>query len=674
MKHRKTIVACLLLAGVIGLLVAPQALGDGGVVPDEAEVSSPPVPSPAEGLAPSEVEGEPGIFPASEVRSGMTGYGLTTLDGVRPQRFQFEVLGVLKGWFAKGDLILIRMSGPVIDETGVIDGMSGSPIYIDDRLVGAVAYGWLYCRVPMAGVTPAREMMRVLQIDRKAGREQRASAKARARNTLRGRSRRLTDLLTSAERSAEGGAQMRRAVMQMAVPASLRASAAGGRLDAFPPAVRGLLPAGIDPTIRPLPIPLAVGGMAAGGRPLLSLLEGNGFVPVQMVARAGRADATAEAKLEPGVSVGAVFVRGDLDISGMGTLTWIEGDTALAFGHSLFGSGETDIPLALGDVQAVVPSFQKSFKLTAAGRIVGRITQDRESAVLAKIGEEAPTFPCKVRVKGTVDDEYNYRVAGYWETAPMFTFYALASSSARWEGIGNRYTLTARTTISLKGRKEPLVLENVYTSYSVVPPSMDLVVMPMEMLLLNPYREVEIESVDYELEVRPGFEAALIESAWADRVQVEPGSEVTVYVRLRRYRGDQAVKKLKLQVPDTARPGTKVTIIVCDAMTNRVIKRGLDPGFFAPRSFESVVDMLEEMDSNKNLVLRASFFEQGLRYAGGAMPALPPSALSILEHNRLGGEAEPLVTDIEQSVQTPWVLEGSQSVSLTIKQPETYSP
>ena len=616
----------------------------------------------------------PQIIPVSEIKAGMTGYGLTCLESSRPQKFQVEVLGNLRGWTPKGDVILIRMSGPVIDDCGVISGMSGSPIYIEGKLAGAVAYGWRYCKIPLAGVTPAGEMMRVQEIQARAGQEQKKAAREVTRHALRNRSRELARLLTSGPRTEESNARLRQSVLRMAGPATLRAPQLSFGPHAVPPTVSSLLPGGVGQELRPLLIPMAINGLSSAGAPLLSLLDGTGFMPVQGAAIAARGAPEEEVILEPGVTVGAAFVCGDMDIAGMGTLTWIEGDNAVAFGHPMFGSGETDIPLAVGHVQTIVPSIYSSFKLASTGKLVGRITQDRSSGVLAKIGEKAPMFPCKVRVRGTVDDQYSYQVAGYWETAPLFTLYALADSSARWEGLGNRYFLKAKATISFSGQEEPLIQENVYNSYSVVPPSMDLVVIPMEELLLNPYREVEIEGIDYELEVQPGFQAALIESVWADRVMAEPGSEVTVYVRLLEFRGERLTKKLKLQVPETARPGSRVDILVCDALADRMIRRGMDPGSFAPPNFESLLDYLKETESNKSLILRASFVERGVRYDGDAMPSLPPSALSILQFKGSGGQTTPLVTDTRETVETPWVLEGAQSLSIIIKERDPYNP
>jgi hypothetical protein len=602
----------------------------------------------------------------------MKGYGLTAFRGVAPERFDCEVLGVLHGWFAKGDIVLVRLSGPVVDEAGLIAGMSGSPVFVDGKLLGAIAYGWRFTKVPLAGVTPAEDMLRMSELSSEDAAAQRAAARSEARHAFRERSRAAVRALR-ASGAGEAVSDVRRALWEAVVPASLAPPRRPFSGQALPAAARGLLPAGTEAELQPLPVPIAVSGTASGTASLIQLLGGGAFIPVQAAAvrPAGPAPGV---KIEPGIPVGAALITGDLDISGMGTLTWVDGDKVLAFGHPLLGSGTTDLPLVVGDVQAIVPSLMSSFKLASAGPVVGRIVQDREPAIMARLGQRAPTFPCRVRVRGTVDETYRYQIAGYWEMAPMLAAFALTNSSERWEGAGNRCTLTARASLALKGVKRPLVLENVYVSFGTYSPALDLVAYPMEELLLNPYREVEVESLDYELEVRPGFQAAVIESVRASRDQVEPGGEVTIYVRLIEYRGEEKVQAVQLKVPDTALPGSQIEVLVCDASTNRAARSGLDPALYAPRDFDGVVRMLSTVDRNTSLIVRASVTKTGLRYVGEAMPDLPPSAMSIMQQMGEEWRAAPLTTDLEQAVPTPWVLEGSATLTLNVKQREPYRP
>jgi hypothetical protein len=615
------------------------------------------------------------VMSPSEVRTGMKGYGLTAFEGAAPEKFDVEVLGVLRNALPKGDVVLVRMSSPVLDEAGGLAGMSGSPVYVDGKLVGAVAFGWSYCKIPLAGVTPIEDMLRVREIGETAPPGPDLEARAAAARSLRERSRALAELITSAGRPAERKAAVQAALKEMAAHPFLRGAGLLAGSDALPPSVRGLLPAGADPQLRPLPVPLAMGGRL-GGREVFGTLEGAGFLAVQAARAAAPEDEAArpDRPLEPGMPVGVVFISGDLDAAGMGTLTVVDGEDVLAFGHELMGAGATDLPLAVGEVRAIVPSIATSFKLTSTGPVVGRITQDRSTGVLGKLGEQAPTFPCRVSVSGAAREDYAFRIAGHWRAAPLFASFALRAASGRWEGAGERHTLVARARISVEGRREPIVRENVYATPSIVPPAMDTALLPVEALLVNPYRDVRIAGLDYELEVIPGFQAALIESVWADRATAKPGAELTVYVRLIEYRGEELVRELRLKVPETAEPGSRIQVLVCDAPTNRMIKQSLDPGLFAPRSFDELVRALEEMEPNRNLVMRASVFEEGVRYAGAAMPALPPSALSILRHRDVGSRAAPLRTDVVQSVETPWVLEGAQTLFITVEEPAPFAP
>ncbi len=616
-------------------------------------------------LVSATVRAQVDIMPSSEVRAGMKGHGMTTLADGPPQRFDFEVVGVMRGYFPKGDMILIRMSGPVIDEAGIIAGMSGSPVYIDDKLVGAVAYGWHYSQTPLAGVTPFPEMMQVTEIDDEAARRDEAEPRQTARRRLEERLRRAADLVSEAPTDLDSVREVRHRILVDAVPQVFKGEPALVPQD--------LLPEGVSPFIRPMRIPVALGGPGAGAASMRSLLRTAGMMPVQSVAR-GTDQADADQKVEPGVPVGAVFISGDMDIAGMGTLTWTDGERVLAFGHPMFEAGTVDYPLALGHVQAVVSSFDNSFRLTSSGRIVGRISQDRQSAIFGRLDEQAATFPCKVKIDGIVDETYDYSVAGYWDTAPFFAFYAVAASSERWESAGNPYTVRASARIKIKDHDEPLDLSNVYTGYSVLPPSSDLIEAPLTTILLNPFRDAEVESIDYDLDVSHGIRAAEIESAWLDRSEAAPGSEVTVFVRIREYRGEETVRRLKLRIPEDAEPGSQAQILVANAMADRMVQRGMDPGYFTPLTFEQLMERLGEMEANTSIVLRAAFLQQGVRYGGNAMPALPESALALLQGDGSAMPAQRLMQDVRQVEDTPWVLSGSQTLTLTIDESPPYSP
>ncbi|MFW6189390.1 MAG: hypothetical protein ACOC7T_03065 [Planctomycetota bacterium] len=614
---------------------------------------------------------QPPVLAPSELKRGMTGYGITDLGRGKPERFEIEVLGVLRGWDPKGDLIMIRMSGPVIDQAGGFSGMSGSPVYVDKKLIGAVAYGWPFAKVPLAGVTPVTEMMKVTKLAEEPEPGQRAGRADRWRRLQR-RLSGVADLFEPGEGRQPDPRTIRQTVVRAALPRNL--ASLQDRSVPLPQAVAAQLPHGADDRLQPLPIPLAVGGMTGTANPLSDALGGTAFLPLQAGVGGGEPAEDEAPELVPGTPVGPVFVTGDMSIAGMGTLTWQRDGKLLAFGHPMLGAGRVNLPLAVGREAIVVPSLYNSFRMTNAGRIIGSITQDRDSAIFGELGRHAPMFPCTVRVSGIAADEYNYQVAGYWQTAPLFAALAVQASSERWQGSGNPYHIRASTRISLEGRQEPITLNNHYADFSVLGPSLEQVLLPLSQLTMNPFREVEIEQLDFELSVERGLQAAQIISLTSNRPQAEPGSAVALTVGLRKWRGDRTTKQVEVQIPENAEPGTQIQILVADAASNRMVERRFDPGFYNPDTFQGLVRMLQRMESNRNLVVRVSFLEQGLRFQGDAMPALPPSAVNILRFNRADGRAQPLTRDLRFSVETPWVLSGSQMITLAIKQSEPHGP
>jgi len=616
----------------------------------------------------------PELLPISEVEAGMSGYGLSALSGEEVHKFTFKVLGVLKGWGPRSSIILIEMAGDVIDRAGVIAGMSGSPVYIDGKLLGAVAYGWPYSKIALAGVTPAEEMFAVEKIDRQAAQVVGAAAKTQFRTALRERFRELSEALVSRRRGQMGFKEQQGILLKAIAPVRVGPTWPALRAADVPEQLHPVLPPSLAARMQPLPLPLSIAGSGPVSELLSAVWEGTSFVPLQ-VSAGGAASADAP-ELAPGTPVGAAFITGDMDMAAMGTTTAVIGDRVLAFGHSMFGTGSADLPLAVGRTQAVVPSVYRSFRLTSTEKIIGRVTQDREAAIVGRIGEDAPMFPCVVRVKGVVDEEYNYQIAGYWQIAPMLALIAVEASVLRFEGSDNFYTLEGRSKIFIKGREEPLSLGNVSVSTYPAMPAFDMVFVPLATLLSNDFEEVEIDRMELDVEVRDGFDLAWIESVRVDRLEVAPGENIVMWVKLKKFRGEELEKRIALQVPENAQPGTQAQILVCDARTSLSKRLSMDPGFGSPRDLEDLIQIVEMSERNTSLIARGSFLTRGLRFQGTAMPDLPPSVLTMLSFNRQFGETHPLTMDVSTKVEMPWIISGSMSVRIQVREPEpgTVSP
>ena len=623
------------------------------------------------GLPASAAEADVGratqIIKTSELQAGMTGYGLTTFEGARVERFDVKVLGVMRGWSPQGDIVLIEMSGPLVEKTGTVAGMSGSPVYVDDRLLGAVSYGFYFAQIPLAGVTPIEEMLVARELDQAPRRGDRGERKASIRRHLRAESAALADVLRS--RRLPDRALVDRVVSRMVVPLSMRGSPGSGGLDGLPPAVRARFPEAAPSSMAPLPTPLAFGGVSPAAFGMLNpMLQAVGFVPVQAGVTALGAGGGEEIPIAPGVPVGVVLVSGDLDISGMGTLTMVDGNRVLAFGHPMFGTGESDLPLAVGRVQAVVPSMLHSFRLTTADRVVGRLTQDRDSAVVGRLGERAPVFPCTVTVKGQREITFRYEVAGYWETAPMLAFWTTLLSASRWEIGENMYTVRVRSSISLQDRPEPIVLENRYAEYMPQTPFFELVWMPLAALTLNPFEELQLASLDVDVEVEAGLRAAVIESVRVGHRTVEPGGKIEIFVKLKEFQGDEHVKKIELDVPKDAQAGAVAQILVCDGITELMIRMSQDPGLFGPRDLAGLIEAIQLIPSNSHVFAHATFLRRGVRYEGAPMPTLPSSVFHMLNAGTESGATTPLVKEVAASVPTPWVVEGGAELTVEVRE------
>ena len=603
-------------------------------------------------------------IPVSEIEAGMSGYGLTTLDGVERREFDVEVLGVLEGWKAKTSLILVRCSGDVIDQAGIIAGMSGSPIYLDGRLAGAVAYGWPFSKIPLAGVTPIGQMQMVRETAAETSTAGQKAARRRRWQELRRRMKKLgADILEDKELHFD------RRMTRLMLPPS------GGNDEPFfnptklPGRVRKMLPSGHGGSLAPLPVPVSVNGLSLGtSNPYISQLRQGGFRVVGG-AVSGSTDGSSP-PLQPGAPVGAVYVSGDMSLAGMGTATVVKGDTVLAFGHAMSTMGQVDIPFAVGRSVAVVPTLNNSFRMTAPTNVVGSITQDRTHAIMARVGGDSPMYPCTVKIRGFARQTYNFQVAHFWQMSPLLTTLAVSSSLSRLEGQQSPYTVRAKTSVRLESRDEPVTMENLYSTLQPTGPVMGMVGLPLELLMFNPYRDVRVEKVSCTIEIERDYRRAQIQSIRLPRREVEPGGTLPIVVRLRRFQGDTVTRRIEVDVPHDARPGDSAQVIVCDAERSMILRQSADPGFFSPKNFDMLVDKLEAMPDNASIFVHVGFRRKGVRYDGEAMPDLPPSALRTLKFSGQFGRVSPLKRMVRHRTSVPWVVKGSTKARVAVVKPD----
>ena len=612
------------------------------------------------------------IIQLSEIEPGMRGVGKTVFHGARLEEFTVEVLGIVRSMTPQSGVILVRLTAPQLEQSGVIAGMSGSPVYVrkdpesPPQLMGAVAYGFPFAKDAIAGITPAADMLQIRELDAEAAsHDEMQEARADWWKTHLAKRRSLLRALRKGEMTSQ---QVQREMLQtMLSPPNRFRTSRRLSTDDLPRRARPLFGESERAVMQPLPIPMAFNGRGAGTEGgMASLLRLGGYLPVQ--GAAGNAESPAgETEVAAGMPVGAVWMTGDLQLAGMGTATMVDDERVVAFGHPMSGTGRSNLPMALGRVEATIPSYRRSFRLASIERIIGRLTQDRQPGIVGRIGETAPMFPCTVHVSGERDTAFNYRIAGYWQVAPMASFFATAAGALRWEGRGNPETVLGISRIWLKDRKEPIVLKNLYAGFSPIEPARDLVLNPLSMLMFNPFEEVSLEKLRVHLQVTSGLRSARIESVRLSQATVRPGEKIALWVRLQEHQGQRHTRKLQIEVPNDVRPGSEAQIVICGASTYRMMQMSMDPGFFAPDDLESLIGVLERIPSSTQIYVRAGFVRRGLRYDGEAMPGLPGSMRHMLAFGTDSGRSVPLLEDATQTMDTHWVVNGSVGTKVQVK-------
>ncbi|MDH3592314.1 MAG: hypothetical protein OER88_10575, partial [Planctomycetota bacterium] len=430
-----------------------------------------------------------------DVRVGMRGEGRTVFEGDRIEPFAVEIIGKLAGIGPGRDLILARLEGGTLERTGVFAGMSGSPVYLDGKLIGAVAYAWGFATEPIAGITPVAEMQRV----------DRAGTPPNGRGTGR-----FEAAWRRFDRPAGWPALLRPDFSRLEAPGTAR------RLP-LPLAWKGADPAAVERWGAPLRdagfLPLA-GGSAAG--------EGGG-VP-----------------LAPGAPIGIQLMRGDLDMTATGTVTWIDGDRIWAFGHPLFGLGATDLPLTEARVQTILPSLMQSARFATAGPVRGALRQDRAAAIFGRLGGTAPTIP--VRVEWT-DDEgtertFRFDVADDPFLTPLLLYAGLGGILGGDENaaLDASLELLEGSAIALEGGAT-LEVDDRFSGPDAVATGAALPAVVLYLLAHNPWRPVRVAGVQLRYAYAPTGRTAAIERIELDRSRARPGERVEARVRYRPFRG-----------------------------------------------------------------------------------------------------------------------------------------
>jgi len=553
-------------------------------------------------------------LPIADVKPGMTGVGRTVFAGTAIEDFTVEILGVLRNTIAPGrDLILARLAGGALAKTGVIAGMSGSPVYIDGRLVGAVSYQLgTFPTEPIAGITPIAEMIDAAR----AGGSRVAPTPA------------PVPLLADPAAVARflRAARPVDAVGQVALPSA--------------PGVRW--PAGLDhhavSSLRRIATPVTTAGLSpASASSFLGFLDDAGFVAAPAPGGiGGTAAVTTAPALRPGDPIGVTLASGDYTIGATGTVTDVVGQTVYAFGHPFFGLGPTRLPMTTAIVHAVLPSLTSSMKMASTGPAIGAFTQDRATVLAGRLGDRVETLPVSITLK-TAEGEprtitFNTAIDPFF--TPLVVFVGIGNTLSTFERDLGVNTYAVRARLDLAGHP-PLAIDDVFTGDGAATSASSAIAVPLAALIANDREPVRFERLTIDVTSTERPRATTIQRVWVDTPDIRPGRPVSVKILLRPYRGPDDVRTVHVQVPSWADGPLTLQVASGPTLAQAEARDGFTSA--PPASLADLVAQLQRIRRNNRVYVRLYGRGAGAVVDGAQMPGLPNSVLAVLDGDRASG-------------------------------------
>jgi hypothetical protein len=587
----------------------------------------------------------PGFIHVDEIHPGMKGYGLSVFRGTAPERFDVEVIDVLRNFRPNQDLILIRTPHPLLDRAGGVAGMSGSPIYLDGRLAGAYAYGWSFGSDPVVGVTPIASMLAELE------RPVRLDMFPGAKPLPNGPRAESTTLPRSNERFA--GLPPFHGQHEVTALSAIRAL---GKQRADLQAPVGLHRA---------TTPIMLGGLHDSVAHMLATeLEPLGFMATQ--SSVGGSSKGGPTRFEPGGAIAVELARGDISITGVGTITYVgKGGRTLAFGHPMMEAGVSGLPTATARVLHVLVSESRSFKMAEAGQPLGTMVQDRQPAIVIDPNIEPARIPVRVKVngvEGAPKTEWHVDVASHRVLTPSIVYGVIANAVKSTASDVTDVIFRARSKVGIEGHGVVSLDEQGFSpmgaASSAVFSQLRMFAL-MEAAYANVFESSRLTSIDLELDLEHSREVFQISDASVAYDEVDPGEEVTIYVRLRRVDQPDSIRAVKVRIPQAA---AGQTVRVAIAAGNKVAIEQPRPG-----SLDDLIEQAQRRYPATSLVVALQMPSRGLRFEGHVVDSLPASALNSLQLVSSTEDSRPFVTQSRTEIKLQQVVVGSANLALRVR-------
>jgi SpoIVB peptidase S55 len=589
-----------------------------------------------------------------EVRPGMTGIGRTVFEGDRVEEFAVHILGVLRNVNGpQRDLVLARLEGGPLASTGVIAGMSGSPVYVDGRLLGAVAFSLgQFPKEPLAGITPIEEILE--SVGPRSG-----AAPTRAKSGL--------ELPLTEDRVL---ASLRDAFLRFERPfaddpGDIRFDGSGS-VDSRRAGQLGAL-------MRPIATPLALSGFSGPlGDSLSRIFRDEGFVPVaggasgpRQLAREPRAPG--EPLLKPGDAVGVNLIDGDFVMGATGTVTEVEGNEVFAFGHPFYNLGVTALPMTRAYVYTVLPSLLSSMKISTTGETIGTFRQDRAAGIAGTLGPGPDMVPIRLVIdtEQGLHKTLNLRVVNDQLFTPLLAYVSILNALSSYEREFGTATYIVTGTAKLRGHGD-VRFDDVFAGDSPSVGAAASIVAPLTLLLGNDIERVGIDLLDLHIVTSEHPQTATLDRIWIDAVKVRPGTTVPLKMLLHTYRGEEITRTVPIDIPANASGSLSIQVTDGGRLAQ---SESRDLRTAQPKTVDQLVRLINETKKNSRLYIRLVQQDAGAVIDGQSFSALPPAVLAVMESDRNGGSFSPLrnATSGNWEVAIGCAVSGSRTLTIPVQ-------
>jgi len=562
------------------------------------------------------------ILPLRDVRAGMHGTGKTVFRGDRIEEFQVEILGVLENTGPKESLILGRLSGGPLEHTGVMQGMSGSPIYVDGKLVGAIAMAFPFSKDPIAGIRPIEEM---LQADTLPGA---APVRSGTASLIA-----ANGLMPAPSRAAAGFGDMR--MTEVATPLSLSGFTASA-IEKFTPLLRA---AGLEPRQ----------GISLGGAGDLKMGD--------------------PSKLQPGAMISVEVMTGDMSVGADGTLTRIDGNKVYAFGHRFLGAGPAELPFTRSEVLTLLANVNTSFKISAAKELMGVISQDRNTAITGVLGARAAMLPFDISVtqEGKRAGDYHMQIVNDRFLSPYLMQMGIFSAIDATERALGASTIQVRAAIEFENRKDSIQLRNIYAADGSSAQAAALnTAVPLSYAMQAGFDSMKVKRISVALETSNSKKDLSIGQVFLSKKEAKAGDTVELLVLLDGQNGLEVSHSVKYTIPNGTAPGTLNFTVADGGQTSLSELRQVVTE--TPHSPEQLISNVNRLRASDKAYVRVWRADPAYQVQGEEFFDPPPSLALVLgstqslTQNRNSKIAE-LIIDAKDRMVT-----GSKTVQLEVKE------